>query len=123
MNEFIKGRQGNLSKADEVFVNELKETLNITRGLSFTQWSMQSCKNPLGERPNILSLKVRETRDLVISPLELFKNSNNIPADIFLARGNYWSHNFFCSYHIAIHYSKSLLLMCLHNIDKQLCLN
>ena len=45
MNEFIKGRQGNLSKADEVYVNELKETLNITRGLSFTEWSMQSCKN------------------------------------------------------------------------------
>ena len=27
INEFIKGRQGNLSNADEVFMNEIKEKL------------------------------------------------------------------------------------------------
>ena len=45
MNEFIKGRQGNLSKADEVFVNEIKETLSFDEGYSFLDSSMQSCRN------------------------------------------------------------------------------
>ena len=44
MNEFIKGRQENLSKADEVFVNEIKK-LTFHDGYSFLDWSMQSCKN------------------------------------------------------------------------------
>ena len=45
MNEFIKGRQGNLSKADEVFVNEIKEKLSSDEGYSFLDLSMQSCKS------------------------------------------------------------------------------
>ena len=45
MNEFIKGRQGNLSKADEVFVNEIKEKLSFGEGYSFLDSSMQYCKN------------------------------------------------------------------------------
>ena len=45
MNEFIKGHQGSLSKADEVFVNEIKETLSLDEGYSFRDWSMQSCRN------------------------------------------------------------------------------
>ena len=45
MNEFIKGRQGNLSKVDEVFVNEIKEQLSFDEGYTFLDWSMQSCKN------------------------------------------------------------------------------
>ena len=45
MNEFIKGRQENLSKADEVFVNEIKKALSFDEGYSFLDSSMQSCKN------------------------------------------------------------------------------
>ena len=45
MNEFIKGRQGNLSIADEGFVNEIKETLSFDEGYSFLDLSMQFCKN------------------------------------------------------------------------------
>ena len=45
INEFIKGRKGNLSKADEVFVNEIKENLYIDKGWTFLDWSKQSCRN------------------------------------------------------------------------------
>ena len=45
LNEFIKGRQQNLSKADEVFLNEIKETLGMDKGWSFLKKSMQWCKN------------------------------------------------------------------------------
>ena len=44
MNEFIKGHQGNLSNSDEVFVNEIKETL-ISKGWSFLRKSMQWSRN------------------------------------------------------------------------------
>ena len=45
MNEFIKGHQGNLSKSDEDFVNEIKETFDIGKGWSFLRKSMQWCRN------------------------------------------------------------------------------
>ena len=45
MNEFVKGHQGNLSKSDEDFVNEIKETLDIGKGSSFLRKSMQWCRN------------------------------------------------------------------------------
>ena len=45
MNEFIKGRKGNLSKADEVFVNEIRKKLSFDEGYSFLDSSMQSCKD------------------------------------------------------------------------------
>ena len=45
MNEFIKGHQGNLSKSDEVFVNEIKETFELGKGWSFLRKSMQWCRN------------------------------------------------------------------------------
>ena len=41
----MKGHQGNLSKADRVFVNEIKEKLYIDQGWSFPDWSMQACRN------------------------------------------------------------------------------
>ena len=44
-NEFIRGRNGTLSQADEIFVNEIKETLDIGLGWSFLEKSMQSCAN------------------------------------------------------------------------------
>ena len=43
--EFIKGRQGNLTKDDEVFVNEIKEKLHIGEGSTFLDQSMQYCRN------------------------------------------------------------------------------
>ena len=46
INEFIKGRRGNISKDDEVFVNEIKEELYIDKGWwTFLDWSMQACRN------------------------------------------------------------------------------
>ena len=43
--EFIRGRNGFLSQADETFVNEIKETLGIGLGWSFLERSMQLCTN------------------------------------------------------------------------------
>ena len=42
-NEFIQGRDGNLSQADELFVNEIKEALGIDNSFLFR--SMQLCTN------------------------------------------------------------------------------
>ena len=43
--EFIMGHLGNLSNADEIFVNKIKETFGIDRGYSFLELSMQNCRN------------------------------------------------------------------------------
>ena len=43
--EFIRGRNGTLSQADELFVNEIIETLGIDVGWSFLELSTQSCAN------------------------------------------------------------------------------
>ena len=45
LNEFIRGRDGNLSQADELFVDEITEALGIDRGYSFLSRSMQLCTN------------------------------------------------------------------------------
>ena len=45
INEFIKGREGNLSKDDEMYVNETKDKLRINEGWSFLGRSRQICRN------------------------------------------------------------------------------
>ena len=44
-NEFIKGRQGNLSKEDEIYINETKEKLSMDLGWTFLGQSRQLCQN------------------------------------------------------------------------------
>ena len=43
--EFINGREGNLSKHDEFFVDEIKEELGMSLGWYFTEASRQTCDN------------------------------------------------------------------------------
>ena len=46
-NEFINGHEGNLSKADEMYVNEVKEEIAMNNGWSstFLDQSKQTCRN------------------------------------------------------------------------------
>ena len=44
-NEFIKGRQGNLSKDEETYLKEIKDKLYSSQGLSFLDQSRQICRN------------------------------------------------------------------------------
>ena len=45
LDEFVKGRKGNLSKEDETFVNDLKEKIGMDSGWSFLEKSRQTCTN------------------------------------------------------------------------------
>ena len=45
LNEFIKGREGNLSKEDETYLNQMKDKLLISSGWSFLDHSRQKCEN------------------------------------------------------------------------------
>ena len=43
--EFLKGRQQNLSKDEEIIINEVKENIEMEKGNSFIERSRQKCKN------------------------------------------------------------------------------
>ena len=45
LNEFIKGRKGNLSKHDETYLNQMKDKLLMNLGWSFLDQSRQICRN------------------------------------------------------------------------------
>ena len=45
LNEFIKGREGNLSKEDETYLNQMKDKLFMSSGWSFLDHSRQKCEN------------------------------------------------------------------------------
>lgn len=45
VNEFIKGRQKNLTDEEEVIVNEVKDKIDMASGFSFLEKSRQVCRN------------------------------------------------------------------------------
>ena len=45
INEFIKGRNRNLSEEERLIVNEVKDQINMTNGNSFVKQSRQKCEN------------------------------------------------------------------------------
>ena len=45
LDEFIRGRKGNISKEDESFVNELKEKIGMNSGWNLLERSRQTCTN------------------------------------------------------------------------------